>query len=304
MKMIKRYAVEPLALRRWEDFRYVMEKLGFDEGRVLVTVPKKWIRQLLNSLGSVGDIERARFTTRLQRYKQDRMIPSGSPYDSSQTWIGNASALESVGIIDKILISEETLGSEENIAYPTPSAIDDSFFDNSREIRCANTAENLVASASILLEVSEEVILVDPYFRFDNKGCMKTLAEFAKHVSRAGRSQCISIFTSSDFAPKGSQQAVGFALRKVLPIVRDGFIIRVHLVDRENTSCGFHARYLLTTKGGIRYDKGFCSTDSAELVDISLLDQRMHAELRQAFSATSRCLSLSGTLEWIKGKSS
>lgn len=300
MKMIKCYAIEPNALRRWEDFRYVMEKLGFDKGRVLVTIPGKWISNLLNSLGDVGDIERSRFIAKLQRYKQDRIISSGSPYDPAIFWVDNASALETLGVIDAILISDDTLRKNQMLSYPTPSLVDESFFETSRELRCLNTPENLGLSAKVLLGVSSEAIFVDPHFRIDSDAYLKTLAEFSKHASAGRECKFFTIFTRSDYAPKRGQPELRNRLDQNLsPFVKQGFKVRVNFLERKTTGISFHARYLLTTRGGIRYDKGFRSELPPELVDISLLDRRLHEELLEVFSPGSDDLKIAETWEWI-----
>ena len=302
MKMIRRYAIEPRALRRWEDFRYVMEKLGFAEGRVLVALPKKWSRELLDSLGDVADIERMRFTTKLQRYRSDRIVSSGTAYDIQKTWIDNASGLEASGKVDAVLISEMSSDIAQDRRYPTPAEVDEEFFAEVREQRCLGTPENLSAAASVLLEVSSEAILVDPYFNVASPRYLGTLAAFAQSVRMTGRCRCFVVFTKSDFLMRGGEASMRSTLERHLGrILPPGFKFQMNFIDAGSARISFHARYFFTEKGGIRYDKGFGTQQPPELVDISLIDRQLHNELLDVYRISNENLSISESWVWVSG---
>jgi hypothetical protein len=301
MKLIRRYAIEPKALVRWEDFRYVMEKLSFADGRVLVTIPRKWQRQLLDSLGDIGDIERARFVEKLQRYKQTRMIASGAQYNSTLRWVDNAAEMKVASAVDAILISVGTQAEDPSLPYPTPAEIDEDFFSGAREVRCAGTAANLVAAADVLLESSAEAIFVDPYFRIAKDWCFDVLVAFARRGA-LGKCQSFVVYTSEDYKPKGGE---GYLRRicdkRVAPVVGRGFRIAFRFVSSEKSQQSFHARYLLTERGGLRYDKGFEASQPPQFVDISLLDRNIHEELIRLFADGQNGVDVIDTWTWESG---
>ncbi len=299
MTLIKRYAIEPSALRRWEDFRYVMEKMSFSEGKVLVTLPKKWIRDFLDSLGEIGDIERQRFVTKLQRYKEDRMIASGSPYFQESRWVDNALRAINDNKIEAILISDLTTSSDSSLGLPTPADIDEDFFSGAREIRCLNSAEDLLAPAKIFLESSFEAIFIDPYFKVTSPNSVLALNEFAKFSCEVTRCSTFVIYTRYEFMPKGGFVDLSKYFEKYLShSIGPGFRITVHFVSEETSRQSFHARYFLTQRGGLRYDKGFQVGNPPELVDISLLDKQLHSDLYSIYSNARPDLKITKTLSW------
>lgn len=302
MKMIKRYAIEPRALKRWEDFRYIMEKLGFSEGRVLVALPKHWIRELLDSLSDVGEIERMRFTTRLQKYKADRIVPSGSDYDRLVTWVDNAARLKACGIVEDLIVSKESLSAAYEKSYTTPEIIDEEFFSAPREMRCLGTSQNLANAASVLMDFSSEARFVDPYFKVASPSCLQTIGEFLRHASTNRRCNDFQVFTKSDFVPKSGLDRTKKIFDQLFSdVARAGFRIRIHFIEQHSSQVTFHARYLLTNKGGIRYDKGFCSANPPEVFDISLIDRKLHGDLLEIFRADNAELGILETWEWVAG---
>ena len=45
--MLQEYAVEPAAIGSdWQTFRYLIEKFGFDQGRLISQFPKHWFREV------------------------------------------------------------------------------------------------------------------------------------------------------------------------------------------------------------------------------------------------------------------
>jgi len=87
MSMIREFAVEPRAIADWSTFRYVMEKFGIPEGRVLSHLPKGWIKRLLS--GVPDQMDRLRIEEFLKRNQSARVGPMGRPYDPNETWSDN-----------------------------------------------------------------------------------------------------------------------------------------------------------------------------------------------------------------------
>ena len=223
----------------------------------MVALPRKWIRELLDSINDVGDVERSRFIAKLQRYKEDRIIQSGSPYDPQMSWVDNVKLLETQGIVDAILVSQDSCRKTNACKYHTPDDIDEEFFSGNREIRCMGTAQNLSLAADVFLEVSSEVRFIDPYFRIATSSYLDTLIAFTKLATASGRCGIFSIFTRQEEMPKGGYKTINKLLDDNLAkIMPDGFKVIIFFIDT-STKINFHARYLLAAKGGLRYDKGF-----------------------------------------------
>ncbi len=296
-KMIKKFAVQPSALTRWEDFRYVMEKLSFAQGRVLVRFPKSWSRVLLDSL-DVGDVERMKFVERLKKYKEDRMVSSRMPYDSSLDWISNAERSEP-SAFDRIIVQEQKPRTPSGLAFAPVGDIDEDFFETAREIRCMNSAENLAQAGAVFLHESSDAAIVDPYFRAGSPGCSSVLCRFADLALDAGKCKTFHVYTKADYCAKdGGSNARDNFEKRLSRRSLSGFRVFFYFVDGTNSDQSFHARYLLTSKGGLRYDKGFDAPPEPQLVDISIIDKDLHAKLYSLYLEQTHEFSIADSWEW------
>lgn len=301
MTMIKKFAVEPRAVCRWENFRYVMEKLGFAQGRVLACYPKKWPRALLDELdrlGEVTEIERTRFVEKLRRYKEDRMVSLGAPYDPNITWTQNAVSLPSHKV-DSIILEQRPHQLPADYSIQTISDLEEDFFSTSREVRCASTVENLFDAAQLLLSETPEAYFVDPHFKIFPDTSMKVLARFAEGTAATGKCQRFVLYTDIKYRPRVDPSVALKQFRERLATHATGLQVCFRFVDNTDPTNRLHARYLLTQKGGLRYDKGFEAPLAQPLVDISLLDAALHRELFDFYRAGAKDLAVRDTWSWV-----
>lgn len=299
--MIKKFAVDPRAVCRWEDFRYVMEKLGFAQGRVLARYPKKWPRALLDELKKREDlteIEYTRFVEKLRRYQEDRMISLGEPYEPSRPWSQNAVSLP-VGKVDSIILAqhEQKFTVSQNIQAITD--LDEDFFSASREVRCSSTVEHLCQAAHILLAETSVAYFIDPYFRIALDSCAKVLAGFVERSVMTGRCRQFVVYTKEEFRPRANPSTALEHFRARIATNVSGLQIDFHFVDNSDSTNRLHARYLLTQKGGLRYDKGFEAPLNPPLVDISLLDHALHRELFEFYHTGAEKLIVRDSWSWV-----
>src|SRR5215475_10033311 len=89
--MIYEYALEPVLLSNWKDFRYFTEKFGVAQGRLISRYPKRWKKMVYEALVGCGEIERKRIEDRLQTI-DDRMVKRQHEWNSQQDWLPNAGA--------------------------------------------------------------------------------------------------------------------------------------------------------------------------------------------------------------------
>src|SRR5271155_3844061 len=92
--MFFEYAVEPRAIgSSWQNFRYLIEKFGFDRGRLISQFPQAWLREVYAASAAMKEMERKRFVEILKQSKHTRVIRSGRPYDPALgSWLKNAIA--------------------------------------------------------------------------------------------------------------------------------------------------------------------------------------------------------------------
>jgi hypothetical protein len=90
--MLFEYAVEPQAIgSSWQTFLYLIEKFGFDRGRLISQLPGKWEKKVIQAAKQAGvpDIRMASIVERLRNAKL-WVVDFGRPYDSEKSWIDNA----------------------------------------------------------------------------------------------------------------------------------------------------------------------------------------------------------------------
>jgi hypothetical protein len=298
--MIKKFAVQPSALSRWEDFRYVMEKLSFAQGRVLVRFPRSWSRSLLDSL-DVGDVERMRYVERLRKYKEDRMISSGIAYDSALDWASNAER-SGRSAFDRIIVHEGSSKTTNGLAVAPVAEVDEDFFETAREIHCMNSAENLARAASVFLQETTEATIVDPYFHVATPDCLNVLCRFAELALDTGKCKTFFVYTKSDCCPKDRGSSARYNFEKhFFHRSLIGFRVIFYFLDGVSPGQSFHARYLLTSKGGLRYDRGFRSASerNQQLVDISIIDKDLHGKLQSLYQDVDHAFLIGDSVEWI-----
>ena len=87
------YAVEPEALvSNWQNFRYTIDKFGYDRGRLISKFPKRWLK-LVYGLASqnFSDLESKRLEIALQDAGVNKIANFSRQYDSNlDTWFENA----------------------------------------------------------------------------------------------------------------------------------------------------------------------------------------------------------------------
>ena len=82
--MLFEYAVEPQMIgASWLVFRLLIEKFGFDRGRLISQFPKAWFKEVYAASAAMNPIERKRLEESLNRAKRTKVIRSGRSYDPS-----------------------------------------------------------------------------------------------------------------------------------------------------------------------------------------------------------------------------
>lgn len=300
MKIFNKIAIEPKSISSWEQFRYVMEKLGYSKGLILAKFPKAWEKALIDGL-DVGDIQRTRIVTKLQAYKKDRMIPSGLPYQGDVSWPDNLMKVIDKTDINRAIFSENHDSVNSDCEFINIDEADEAYFQVPNDIQVLNSATALSQPAKLLLEISVEAVLVDPYFKLHpSSGYIDTLLSFIKIALDKGKCRKFNIYIRSDSYPKGAERAIQNGLRSFLDVT-PRLVVKFLYVDDNSSAYPLHARYFLTEKSGLRYDKGFQSSKNPVNVDVSLIDNDLHASLIERFINRNNDYTIKYEHTWVSG---
>lgn len=270
--MNEEFAIEPTAFKDFKDVRFVLGKFGFHEGRFISELPGKWVKEVYFQLEKLPDGPsklRAKELVRKTAKDYGGMVSSGVNFDPSKSWLINTVTCgkEFAGI----LVSNETENGKQEDGLKSIDDIDDSFFGSCREVKLRATVEEFGRVATRLLDFSNEIFMVDPYFNFSKPSNIAVLKEFVR-IGAKGKCNKFVIYTD---AKVNMFDGVEKILRQNFQ--GGGASFKVYHVERDVSVHDYHARYLLSRFGGIRFDKGFQPEDV--LRDVAAIDIGMHSEL-------------------------
>lgn len=268
------FAIEPTAFVDHRDLKFLLARFGFSEGRFVAEYPKRWIRLVFDHLSTLPDVERSRAVALLQKYKEDRLLPSGSPYLQEMSWIENAQATKKSGQVADVIVAREHGG-----IFPTPDVDIEYFHDRGgRTANVLSIAEEYASAASILLRLSHEVAIVDPYIHSrPTKGYQRVIESMATQAAK-GKCRSFIIFSLDD----------GTGLDRTEVVVRQFFasvcklgisVKYVVLRDQGSEDADNHGRFMISSKGAMQFDKGFEEEGTPRYRKVSILDSPMHKHL-------------------------
>ncbi len=263
------FAIEPTAFENTMQLKYVLEKFGFHQGRFIVGIPSKWIKQVHDHVLKFPDLEQARARRLLERVKHAVIKPGDLGFDSSLPWIENANCIShAISLRGVIATSPNSFG------YPTLHDVDDDFFGSSFDARIVGNAENYANITRHLLKSSQEIIIVDPYLRLDRPACESVIKRFLSIGQMDSTAKQFVFWTREKEAGiKGYDRMLK---DKYLSCLELKSTLTVKLVDDGNSNEKMHARLLLSTLGGLRFDHGFEDFKDNRQVDISLVTKQAH----------------------------
>ena len=159
--MLHEFALEPTVMSTWERFRYFFEKFGVECGRLISQFPKKWKRMVIEACKEHGT-KRTKFVERL-RGINSKLIQSGRPYDGELDWLENAETQHITKPFHAII----------SISNPRKQLfvlIDDELDETNplwyvkRGDSIPRAAEDIASCCATLLQISTEILFIDPNF--------------------------------------------------------------------------------------------------------------------------------------------
>ena len=263
------FAIEPTAFENAMQLKYVLEKFGFHQGRFIVGLPSKWVKQVHEHILKFPELEQARARRLLERVKNAVIKPGDLGFESSLAWIDNAHRIsQSIPLRGIIATSKNSFG------YPTPEDVDDDFFGSSFDVRIVGSTENYAKITRHLLQASQEIVIVDPYLKLLNSDRESVIKRFLLIAQKGSTAKQFVFWTKdNDACDKGYDRMLR---DKYLSCLELKSTLTVKLVDDGNSNEKIHARLLLSALGGFRFDHGFQDFKDGRQVDISLVTKQAH----------------------------
>lgn len=275
------YAADPSVCIHASELKLLLASFGPYAGRYLANYPSDWVTQVERQLGNLGEIEAARVKTMLRRAKENMaLIPwNGLAWDKEQEWLVNARPLlNTAPAVFVGLIAREA-------KPPAIHRLHDFDLPPTAEERVAGTASEYARISKILLLLSPEIALVDPYLHPLKSNCAAVLKAMFDTAAK-GKCQKITLWArAAEICGNGVYAVIKADLEACLRQLarqagfKPGREIEMILVEDETAQAKMHGRYLLSIKGGIRFDQGFKQLPQGRHVDVGPVGKPPHDAL-------------------------
>jgi hypothetical protein len=296
--MLLEYAVEPRAISSsWETFKYLIEKFGFDRGRLISEFPKAWLREVYVGSSQFKTTDRARLEILLKDAKTSKLIRSGRAYDPAiGDWLKIAIAQQAFRPFHAIIASENpTARVDVVIAADTDEA--HPLMECSHTWEVPRVGVSIAAAIAPLLRTARKILFVDPFFdlrdpkyRETLKACLDLLVANGSNVKN-----CEIHFRDHVSRPDSNfvQLHAGTWMAGVIP---NGMSITLVAWNERQNCADFHARYILTDQSGINVESGFQAEGAHQVVQLGLLPFALAKAKLDAFALTSIIYELAGPI--------
>ena len=290
--MIKEYAVEPEVMATWQHFREIFDDVGASHGRLVAVYPTDWTERVRNLRLKLSPPVRAAAITERMRHSPHKFIPANRAFDKGKDWLTNAEKHEPPKAFDAIIARtnprnrNRVLVAGEFPRHLTPWQV-----PHQREV--PRTAANLLACAKLLLESSDEILLVDQNFDPAEPRFKDPLAAWLQSRNAARpwkRCELHLAHPLDNGAPDkkvlGNRQH--YLQRNLADVIPGGSVLRAFHWLRKTGGKKLHPRFILTERGGLQYDYGLDEGDSpGDTTIVTLMDHDLWEAVRADYSQPS-----------------
>jgi len=272
--MVHEYALEPALLGTWERFRYLTEKFGMSQGRLISRYPRRWKALVYEAIGACSELDRKRIEEKLARL-DDRMMTRVHAWDAARDWLSNAETEHAVRPFQCILAATNprtnaTVLVNDQLEEETPR------WKVSRGLTVRREAPLLADAIAPVLRVARRIVFVDPHFDPYRAQARNTLAEY---LARAKARDVSVPIEQIEFHTRFNDGNVGFdaeCTRRLPQRIPNGMRVRFVRWRERNGGEGLHNRYVLTERGGLSFAWGLDEGAASETDDLQLLDDAVY----------------------------
>lgn len=290
-----KYAVDPRVMgSNWQTFIYLIEKFGFEKGRLIAEFPRStWFRDVYSAASEFPPTQKKRLEILLNQARGTKVIRTGRPYNESLEWLPNAlrehQRLPFQAIIARgndagsqaVLLAEEMDEQHPRMVIANPVSV-------------PRDATSISSALSALLAHGSRILVIDPFFDPFDVRYKNTLRECLRIVKAENPNAVCEIhyrYHEKASSPADIERAAAHVFRGV---ILTGMAIKIFCWKQKDGGADFHARYLLTEKGGVALDAGFSAEGNHQTTDMHRMDAASCQERVAAFDKASTVYELVG----------
>ena len=293
--MLYTFAIEPDVLVTWDKCRNTLNLMGFQHGRAIAAYPsrKEWkalVRAACRSNEELGDNDRKRIFRRIDQ-SNSKFVTSAAAYDDAllpplERWIRNAVANQASGNGFHAILS--TRNPEDHPDVVIEEDIDESHpkLDVPRDAMVRREPGALIKHIGTLVRNSGDVHLIDPHFDPSDYRWRPVVRACIQLAAETVRDTLSVTLHTRDADGKPSLEQFESRCERHMPAMLSGRITSVRVCRwriRDDAPHDFHARYILTDRGGYRLDKGF-DEEHGVTQSVELLSNHTWKRLREGYS--------------------
>lgn len=282
--MLLEYSMDPEIFESVEQFQRIIEACGICEGRYITNLPLRRWEEVVFKWLRAKDPNRVRRAEELltQCKRRNGLIPSR--VSKCPDWI-EATLEQHKSQPFKAVITESE-------SFPVRTSINELSVDTNpwkskRGDRIPIDAVSIGNIAAPLLRISEEIILLDPYFDPKKARYHESLAQLVKHSIHDGKKperfecHCKVNLSQVKQSPSDTTDAWSYRFdkdcRTRLPEqLPSGFKMKIVLWDEIPGKEIMHARYVMTELAALNFEHGLDDSERDATTDVSWLSPEVH----------------------------
>lgn len=295
--MLHEYAIEPAALTNFKDCKYILEKMGVYRGRYIADFPNNWynaVRRACSDDPECLDITRKRIIEFLRKFGKC-VLCKYRFYDEDEPWLENSERAHLEEPFHAILAKDNPRNN------PAVVKVDDIEDDHTliavpREVSIPKATASLLQVSKPFLELSSEVVFVDGSFNPDQERYKSTTRAFLTAIKES-----VNVIRRLEYHTKGDKTDDGTSFEEFERSCQKSFqgyiprsqSLKIYRWSQRTGGRRFHARYLLTNIGGLRFEYGMDEAydikhgRTGQETDVTILDNDLYIKLWERFKNPS-----------------
>jgi hypothetical protein len=279
--MIHEFALDPAAVNDWPSFKYIVDQCGVQRGRLISQFPHEWVKKAINTCNIQCDVKRKTVVEKIIGMKRDQKFASfNRKYDENKEWLANAEDQHTVKPF-RAIISPCRPENREYIL--NPEEIDEKMplWNVETQSIVPRRADELACRATVLLNISKDILFIEPHFDPLKARFLNTVSQMISFAFAIKEPRRLELHVEYDYWREQRRETdwQEDCLRKLHTLIPEGFTMEVFRWETKPSGDKPHARYVLTERGGIRYDYGLDEWEgSGQTTDVSLLTHSLYEQ--------------------------
>jgi len=301
--MFYEFAVQPECMVDYNHFTLLRKEFSVSKGRLVSRFPDHWPKMVRDATKGLSFIHKKRVKSELERLRREGMLNVSREYDDTISWLDNVSRQyrgEPPKSFYAVIANQQPADAPPCLLLNDENDVKDyDEWNVPADKRVCRTTVDLVETAALLLKISKKILFVDKMFNPASPRWKEVLMALVEgSIDEAGEpprfEYHVKIDREDEFdAPeqrnKEYQAFCDQNLKKILPV---GVSLNIYWWSQKHKGDFFHGRYVLTDKGGIRFDWGLDKGKPGEKTDVSRMSDDTKKEYLRMFDTDTKSLDL------------